>query len=119
MRARTGSPIDLPKVCAVEETSKDKVRAIYDLRAAVEEQVFAQVRADRDDSPTAREVLLDATLNVEAKTQDAIEICHDCERPHAVDLPHERQSRVGESHENVVEVDFRPQLERRQSGEES
>ena len=118
-RSTAGTEFDFPNVRAVEEPSKDKVQAIFDLRAAVEEKTLAQVAADRDDTATARELLLDATLKVEAKTQDAIEICHACERPHAMDLPHERHARVGESRENVVEVDFRPQVERRKSSEES
>ena len=103
----------------MEEQSKDKVQAIFDLRAAVEEKVLAQVKAERDGTPKTRDLLLDATLKVEAKTQDAIEVCHACDRPHAVDEPHERRSRVGDHRENVVEVDFRPQLERQRSGEES
>ncbi len=70
----------------------DKVQAIYELRKAAEHKAFAEVAVDREGTPEARDALLDATLQLEAKTQDAIEVCHFCGRPHAG---------------NVVEVDFR------------
>ena len=90
-----------------QSTSQNKIDAIYDLRAAVEQQVHAEHAAAEIGTPEARDVLLDATLNVEAKTQDAIEACHDCGRVHASDEAHERLARVGEMHDsNIIDVDF-------------
>lgn len=63
--------------------SNDKVAAIYDLRQAVEAKVHAEVALEVQPSPDKRAALLDATLEVEAKTQDAIEVCHECGLPHA------------------------------------
>ena len=62
---------------------KNKVEAIYELRNAVEEKVGAKHALEREDTPEGREALLDATLKVEAKTQDAIEVCIHCGRAHA------------------------------------
>jgi uncharacterized protein with PIN domain len=91
---------------------KDKVEAIYDLRNAVEEKVGAKHALEREDTPETRDALLSATLKVEAKTQDAIEVCIHCGRAHAADEPHERRARVGDRIDNVVDVDFRQQSER-------
>jgi hypothetical protein len=77
--------------------SNDKIEAIYDLREAVEAKVRAEQRLAQLASPEARAELLDATLEVEARTQTAIEICHKCGREHASSEPHD----------NVIEVDFR------------
>jgi hypothetical protein len=90
-----------------------KVEAIYELREAVERKVHAEMTLHREGSLQARDALLDATLVVEAKTQDAIETCHECGRVHASDEPHERRGRVGERSDNVVDVDFRPTRESR------
>jgi hypothetical protein len=80
------------------DSPRSKVDAIYDLRAAVE-------------AKAARDALLVAQLEVEAKTQDAIEVCHECGHPaedgHAHSAPH-ANPRVGERSQNVVHVDFRP-----------
>jgi hypothetical protein len=62
--------------------SNDKVAAIYDLRKAVEAKVHAEVALAKQPSPDKRAALLDATLEVEAKTQDAIEVCHESGLPH-------------------------------------
>jgi hypothetical protein len=102
----------------VQEQSKDKVDAIYELREAVEQKVHAEVALERDDTPQARDALLDATLDVEAKTQDAIEICHECGHAHASGDPHirrpaESHARASDHSGNVVTVDFR------QRGEEA
>jgi len=91
---------------------KDKLEAIYDLREAVERKMRAEMAVHREGSPQARDALLDATLEMESKTQDAIETCHQCGRAHAAEEPHERRGRVGERSDNVVDVDFRPNEER-------
>jgi hypothetical protein len=77
--------------------SNDKITAIYDLRAAVEAKVHAEHALELVPSPEGRAALLDATLEVEAKTQNAIDVCHECGHAHE----------SGASHgNNVVEVDF-------------
>ena len=93
----------------------DKVEAIFELREAVEEKVHAEYSAAREGSPEARYALLDATLKVDEKTQDAIEVCHTCELPHAASEPHTANepktasSRIGAHVDNVVAVDFTPE----------
>jgi hypothetical protein len=93
----------------------DKVEAIFELREAVEEKVHAEYSAAREGSPEARDALLDATLKVDEKTQDAIEVCHTCDLPHAVSEPHTSSepktasARVGAHKDNVIDVDFRPE----------
>jgi hypothetical protein len=67
--------------------SERKVAAIYDLRKAVEQQSYARVAAERDGSSESRDALLDATLDVEAKTALAIDVCNHCGRPHADEAP--------------------------------
>jgi hypothetical protein len=95
----------------VEELAKQKVDAIYDLRDAVEQKVHAEVALEREDSPRARDALLEATLEVESKTQDAIDVCGECGRPHAQGQPHTSERTAG-SFGNVIAVDFRPAEER-------
>jgi len=84
--------------------SQEKIDAIYDLRNAVEAKT--RLEAVVEDRPTAdaREALLDATLEVEARTQHAIEVCHECGHIHPADRAH------GDSTErNVIRVNFRPE----------
>jgi hypothetical protein len=59
----------------------NKVDAIYELREAVEAKAQAEHALEDDASPSARDALLAAQLDVEAKTQDAIEVCHECGDP--------------------------------------
>jgi hypothetical protein len=87
---------------------KDKVEAIYDLRQAVEQKVHAEIALLQENTPDKRDALLDAALSVESKTQDAIETCIHCGRPHIAEEPHERRGRVGDQNGNVIDVDFRP-----------
>ncbi len=93
------------------DSPRSKVDAIYDLRAAVEAKAQAEHELERQGTPAARDALLVAQLEVEAKTQDAIEVCHECGHPaedgHAHSAPH-ANPRVGERSQNVVHVDFRP-----------
>ena len=68
--------------------SNKKTEAIYSLRDAAEAKAFAEARADTNPTPAARDALLEAALELEAKTQDAVEACHECGHPHASDAPH-------------------------------
>jgi hypothetical protein len=78
--------------------SNDKITAIYDLREAVETKVRAEAALDDRPAADTRAALLDATLDVEAKTQKAIDVCHECGHAHETDT----------THGNVINVDFRP-----------
>jgi hypothetical protein len=78
--------------------SNDKISAIYDLRAAVEAKVHAEHALELVPSPDTRAALLDATLEVEAKTQNAIDVCHECGHAH--------DAGAGHGGSNVVEVNF-------------
>jgi hypothetical protein len=77
--------------------SNQKIAAIYNLRTAVEAKVKAEQRLKNVPSADARIALLNATLDVESKTQTAIEVCHDCGRKHE---PEDTPCN------NVIEVDF-------------
>lgn len=88
-----------------QEPPRDKIVAIYDLRAAVESKVRAEVAADISPSLAARDALLTATLEVESKTQDAIDACMYCGRSHAGDDPPCDDS-PQRPRDNVVPVDF-------------
>lgn len=62
--------------------SADKVTAVYELRDAVEEKVRAEVQVETRPTAAAKDELLRATLDVERRTQHAIEVCHACGRAH-------------------------------------
>ena len=83
--------------------SHEKITAIYALRDAVETKVRAEVAVDARPTPAAKDRLLDATLEVEAKTQNAIEVCHECGHDHHPDQPHTTCT----DGSNVITVDFR------------
>jgi hypothetical protein len=82
--------------------SNEKIAAIYDLREAVESKVLAEQALDQKPSADTRAALLDATLELEAKTQQAIDVCHECGHAHADDADH---GALGAG--NVTSVDFR------------
>ena len=82
--------------------SNEKIAAIYDLRAAVEIKVRAEQALDEQPSAGTRAALLDATLDVESKTQAAIEVCHECGRSHDDGTAHAPLASSG----NVISVDF-------------
>jgi hypothetical protein len=84
--------------------SQRKIEAIYELREAAETKARLEMAVERDASPAAREALLDATLEVEARTQDAIEVCHECGHAHPGDRSHAVAANGGG---NVIRVDFR------------
>jgi hypothetical protein len=77
--------------------SNQKINVIYNLRTAVEAKVRAEQRLAQAPSQDARLALLNATIDVEEKTQSAIDVCHECGRPHAPEAKH---------HGHVIEVDF-------------
>jgi hypothetical protein len=62
--------------------SSQKLNAIYNLRTAVEAKVRAEQRLAQLPSADTRAALLHATLEVEDRTQTAIEACHHCGRGH-------------------------------------
>jgi hypothetical protein len=66
----------------------NKVNAIYKLRDAAEQKAVAEVRLRDQPSERHRDELLDAQMTLEAKTQDAIEACHECGGMHGPGKPH-------------------------------
>ena len=92
--------------------SNEKIEAIYNLREAVEAKVHAEHALQLVPSPDTRAALLDATLEVEAKTQTAIDVCHACGAAHAPGDGHGSGPAGGG---NVIEVNFRGD-ERGESG---
>jgi hypothetical protein len=81
--------------------SQAKIDAIYDLRDAAAAKARLELALDRNPSPDARDALLDATLEVEAKTQHAIEVCHECGHAHG------GGDHVVGLQGNVIRVNFR------------
>ncbi len=80
--------------------SNDKIDAIYELRDSVAAKTKLEVVAGSHPSPEVRDALLDATLDVEAKTQHAIEVCHECGHAHAGD------THVQRGPDNLIRVNF-------------
>jgi hypothetical protein len=80
--------------------SQEKVEAIYDLRAAAEHKVRAEIAVEKSPTPERRDALLEATLRLEDRTQTAIEACHYCGRSHLADEPHTP------ARDNVIDVVF-------------
>ena len=98
------------------EPSRNKLDAIYELREAVEHKARAEYELDARGTEAARDALLAAQLDVEAKTQDAIEVCHECGHRHAGEaaLPAQAGAAAFPAHagaweppDNVIQVDFR------------
>jgi hypothetical protein len=90
------------------EPSQNKVGAIYQLREAVEAKAQAEHALEHDASAGARDVPLAAQPDVEAKTQEAIDVCHECGHARADGHSHPPGPLVGERAGNVVHVKFRP-----------
>jgi hypothetical protein len=88
------------------ESPRNKIDAIYELRQAVEAKAHAEHELAAKESPAARDALLEAQLEVEAKTQDAIDVCHECGDSHPAQAEHVAQTRARP--DNVVHVEFRP-----------
>lgn len=72
----------------METEQKSKVEAIYDLRDAAETKAHAEIALEQEPTPENRDQLLEAQMDLESKTQDAIEVCHDCGHAHASSEPH-------------------------------
>jgi len=89
------------------EPHRSKVEVIYKLRDAVEAKAQAEHQLETDPSEAARDVLLAAQIDLEAKTQDALDVCHECGHTHGDDAGHVALSRVSGRWDNVVHVDFR------------
>ena len=70
---------------------KDKVEAVYELRAAAENHGRVQAQLEREPSARMRDAALDAQLAVEEKTAQAIEACHHCGLAHCEDPAHAPQ----------------------------
>jgi hypothetical protein len=79
---------------------QNKVEAIYSLREAAERKATLEKRLELQPNRANRDALLDAQIDLEAKTQDAIEVCHECGHEHAGDQPHHP------GRANVIDVDF-------------
>ena len=82
--------------------SKAKIDAIFQLREAAEKKALAEVVAQSSPSAQHLDVLLEAQMSLEAKTQTAIEICHECGHEHEV-RPCEEDSIEAESGEGRAE----------------
>ncbi|MGD0968881.1 MAG: hypothetical protein ABR949_11380 [Candidatus Aquilonibacter sp.] len=61
----------------------DTIRVIYEMRYAAERKARAELKASMSHTPESTGALLDASLELEAKTQDAIDHCasNDCSNP--------------------------------------
>ncbi len=91
-----------------EPREQTKVQAVYDVREAAEKKARAEVALDEAPTRAARDALLDAQLDLEAKTEDAIAACHECGHEHGPRLPHDHSDRIGKRQGNLVDVDFKP-----------
>lgn len=85
----------------------NKIASIYELREAVESKARAEYDLAANGTEAARDALLAAQLDVEARTQDAIEVCHECGHDHAEDVAGTFHARMPQRPDNVIPVDFR------------
>lgn len=76
--------------------SKEKIDAIYKLRDAAEQKAHAERDVDETPTPQARDVLLDARMELEKTTYRAIEVCHECGHGHAEGEAHRAAGNVVE-----------------------
>jgi hypothetical protein len=89
---------------------EDKVAAIYELREAAEQHARIEVAVGEKPKGKDRDLLLDARIELEQKTQQAIESCVYCGRAHTDDGD---ECGGTSSRSNVIPVDFS-----RQNGDE-
>jgi hypothetical protein len=82
---------------------EDKVAAIYELREAAEQHARIEVAVGEKPKGKDRDLLLDARIELEQKTQRAIESCVHCGRTHS-DGTDECEETSPRS--NVIPVDF-------------
>ena len=80
---------------------EDKVAAIYELREAAEAHARIEAKVGEKPRGTDRDRLLDARIELEQKTQRAIESCVYCGRAHADDCEPDN-----DQHGKVIPVDF-------------
>lgn len=69
-------------------TSKEKIDAIFDLRAAAEKKALAEKALVEDPKAEKRDQLLDAQLALAEKTMAAIDVCHECGHQHSNGAAH-------------------------------
>lgn len=62
---------------------EDKVAAIYALREAAEKHAKLELALGEKPSPEERDRLLDSRIELEQRTQQAVETCVHCGRPHS------------------------------------
>jgi hypothetical protein len=82
---------------------EDKVAAIYELREAAEQHARIEVAVGEKPKGNDRDRLLDARIELEQKTQRAIESCVYCGREHTDDGD---ECGGTSSRNNVIPVDF-------------
>lgn len=82
--------------------SKNKIDAIYQLREAAEKKALVEKQLEERPSQEQRDELLDAKLELEKKTIEAIEVCHECGHEHAQGTAHEAPRE-----DNVIHMDDR------------
>jgi hypothetical protein len=59
-------------------TSRKKIDAIYDLRRAAESKARAEHALEERPDAKRRDELLNAQIELEEKTVNAIDVCHEC-----------------------------------------
>ena len=69
-------------------TSKKKIDAIYDLRDAAERKARVQQAVEEQPTKQRKDELLDAKLELERKTVEAIDACHECGHVHEPNQDH-------------------------------
>jgi hypothetical protein len=81
--------------------SKNKIDAIYQLREAAEKKALVEKQLEERPSQEQRDQLLDAKLDLEKKTIEAIEVCHECGHEHEEGAAH------GTVADNVIQIEDR------------
>lgn len=81
---------------------EDKVAAIYQLREAAAKHAKLEMAAGENPPGPERDELLDARIELEQKTQQAVETCVHCGRSHADDTDDCPSDQNG----SVIPVDF-------------
>jgi len=87
----------------VHDHSAEIVAAIYDLRDAVEEKIYAELASRCEDGAEARHALLDAVIRVESSTQFLIELSRRAERL----TKRDRRERMAYATNKVVDIGSR------------
>ncbi|MGH7660415.1 MAG: hypothetical protein ACRENA_05815 [Vulcanimicrobiaceae bacterium] len=81
---------------------EDKVTAIFALRDAAARHAKLEMAVGENPSGHDRDRLLDARIDLEQKTQQAVETCVHCGRPHTDDAG----ECAGDQSGTVIPVDF-------------